>query len=414
VADVPQTTDRPVVVPPPQQPIDAAAAARNEKNRAAEALKAPHPDWSKTDAPKGPGQVKGEPLKAPDLSTKAMPGAEHVPGIQAGLTPPPEASARPERPITLTGNQPGDLNERNRAVEAVKQPHPDWQKPEPVRDIEGSAAERAKASAGRILELSKGNNPAVRLTDAVKGQLTRIAEGPAPGKPLEVPSKKGPVEIGEQQARALGVLETLAEATAARREQSGDKNDQLSIMSYVRGGEGKHGTATGFDIAAYGGHKFDQTNPDESRAAVQTLLKDLPPGDYGLGLPRLPTKEPIPENAAHYKQYLKDVADHPAYYDKGLLSRYDGTPPAAFPDPLKPAPEAKPRATDELRNAPDPHFEQPKNAGEVKPFGDPSRLDPVTRGAIADAKGRDVHVTPFPDGLWHAHLSVVPPGAKTF
>jgi hypothetical protein len=72
------------------------------------------------------------------------------------------------------------------------------------------------------------------------------------------------------------------------------------------------------------------------------------------------------------------------------------------------------RPTDQQLRAEDPHFTQPRTAAEIKPFGDTSTLDAGTRDAIREAKTRGVHITPFPDGFDHAHISVVRPGAKSF
>jgi hypothetical protein len=95
MADVPKAPDQPVVPPPQPRPPDTAAAARNEKNRAAEAVKQPHPGW-KVDAPISPEQLKM------DL-TKKLDGA----GIRDAFPParPDDAKAKPERPASLNVDQ---------------------------------------------------------------------------------------------------------------------------------------------------------------------------------------------------------------------------------------------------------------------------------------------------------------------
>jgi hypothetical protein len=278
-----------------------------------------------------------------------------------------------------------------------------------------NAAALAQESAKRILDLTGGKDaPVVLRGEGVRKQLERIADGPQPGKPFEVPGSKGSIAIGDSQAKALGVLRELADATAARRAESHDPKDQLEIVSFVRGGEGKHGDATAFDIAAYGGHRFDERRPEESRKAAEALLKDLPAGDYGLGLPRLPNKHPIPENPAHFKQYLDDVAKHPEYYER-VPGGAEFHPTRTWGDSKTPTyAVANARPSDGLLRAEDPHFRQPDNAAQVRQFGDLSQLDRATRTAIDAQRDRGVHVTPFPDGFGHAHLSVVQPGAKTF
>lgn len=278
-------------------------------------------------------------------------------------------------------------------------------KPEP--------ADRAREAARRILDLAQGKDAPVWLSESVRKQLERIANGPEPGQPFEVPSAKGPIPITEQQAKALEVVRGLAEATAALRAESHDSKDRLEIISYIRGGQGRHGDATAFDIAAYGGHRFNERDPAESRKAVDALLKDLPPGTYGLGLPRLPTKYPIPEDPQHFKQFFDDVSKFPERYEK-LPKTQEFNPTIRWGTNDSKYAFSTVGPSEELRRAQDPHFRQPSTADEAKDLRKTPQLDESTRAAIQAQKERGVTVKPFPDQFGHAHLSVVEPDAKRY
>jgi hypothetical protein len=276
--------------------------------------------------------------------------------------------------------------------------------------------------ARRLVDLSGGQNPVVKLDATSKAQLERIAAGPPPGKSTVELTRDGrTLEIGANQAKALSVLSVLAEKTAERRTEPGHGSDVLEIVSYVRFGDakhpqGKHGEGVAFDIAAYGGHRFDETRPAESRAAVKALVADLPAGHYGLGLPRLPTKFPIPEDRGHLQKYAEDVGAHPEAYQRDpgggaafeLTRRWGDSRASSYA-------VVHARPTEALLKAEDPHFRQPQTVAEVKPFGDVTRLDAGTAAVIREAaKDRQAHITPFADGFGHAHLSVVLPGATSF
>lgn len=59
-----------------------------------------------------------------------------------------------------------------------------------------------------------------------------------------------------------------------------------------------HSLGLAVDIAAYGGHNFRQSEPEECVAAAISLLHDLPPGRYRLGMPK------APENVTALPPYL--------------------------------------------------------------------------------------------------------------
>lgn len=73
----------------------------------------------------------------------------------------------------------------------------------------------------------------------------------------------------------------------------------LELMSLLRplyrvggfvhvGPSNPHSLGLAADIAAYGGHRVRQDEPEECVAATLALLRDLPPGRYRLGLPKAP------------------------------------------------------------------------------------------------------------------------------
>jgi len=266
------------------------------------------------------------------------------------------------------------------------------------------APEKLQRSVQRILELSQGKNAAVTLDPVVRKQLEVIANAKLSKGQTEisVPWGKKTVELGKAQVRGLQTIEQLAEKTEDRRKLSGSKQDTLGIVSFVRAGEGMHGYGVAFDISAYGGHQFDEARPTEARAAAAALLRDLPSGDYGFGLPRLPTKIPLPENTKYSQEHFKDMQVRPGDYGLPPTKEWTFTPNLREP-------------TEAVRKAEDPFISQPQTASEASGFSDAARLtDTGTKAAIADAQRRGVFVTPFADQFGHLHLSIVWKGARQF
>jgi hypothetical protein len=271
-----------------------------------------------------------------------------------------------------------------------------------IESLEAPA--KLQESARRILKLAEGKTPAVTLGSEVRKQFEAIANAEiTKGQTeIEVPYGKGSVSLGKEAVPGLQVIEQLANATESRRQTSGNKWDTLGIVSFVRAGAGMHGSGLAFDISAYGGHQFNESNPAEARAAAAAVLKDLPAGYYGFGLPRLPTKVAIPENARYSQEHFKDMQTNPKDY---------GLPPT---EEWKFSPTLR-QSTEEVRNREDPFIAQPQTASELGPFGDANKItDPGTRAAISTAQGRGVVVTPFADRFGHLHLSVVWKGARMF
>jgi hypothetical protein len=271
-----------------------------------------------------------------------------------------------------------------------------------IESLEAPA--KLQQSARRILGLTEGKTPAVTLVPMVRKQFEAIANAEiTKGQTeIEVPSGQDNVSLGKEAVPALQVIEQLANATEGRRQTVGGKSDTLGIVSFVRAGQGMHGSGLAFDISAYGGHQFNESNPAEARAAAAAVLKDLPAGYYGFGLPRLPTKVAIPENAKYSQEHFKDMQLRPGDY--GLPSTKEWT---FSPDLRQPI--------EGVRNREDPFISQPQTAAELGRFGDATKItDPGTRAAISTAQGRGVFVTPFADQFGHLHLSVVWKGAKMF
>lgn len=99
----------------------------------------------------------------------------------------------------------------------------------------------------------------------------------------------------------LRLLTTLAAHSTATR--------PLTLLSLLRppyrfgdyvhvGPNNPHSLGLAVDIAAYGGHSFRQSEPEECIAAAISLLHDLPPGRYRLGMPK------APENVIALPTYL--------------------------------------------------------------------------------------------------------------
>lgn len=263
---------------------------------------------------------------------------------------------------------------------------------------------KLQKSAKRILELAQGKNSAVTLNATVRKQLEAIANAElSKGQTeIKVPWGKETVELGKFAVGGLQVIEQLAEKTEARRQATGNKQDTLGLGSFVRSGQGMHGFGLAFDISAYAGHQFSESNPTEARAAAAAVLRDLPPGYYGFGLPRLPIKVPIPENEKYAQEHFKDMQLRPGDY--GLPPTKEWTFSPNLREPVE-----------GVRKAEDPFITQPQTASEATGFSDASRLsDPGTKAAFAAAQGRGVFVTPFADQFGHLHLSIVWRGAKAF
>lgn len=345
--------------------------------------------------------VQPPPVRRPDLPPPP------------GQVKPPEPTPRvnevtPADQVRADGTRPGT----DRKADAPQAAPP--VRPEPDHFSKVDKPAEAAADARKILSLSEGKNPAVVLGEGVRPQLEKVAAGPEAGKPAaELTGKGKTLEIGAEQGKALSVLRTLAEKTAEHRNEPGHESDALKIVSYVRIGGGKHGEGVAFDIGAYGGHSFNEKNPAESRAAAKALVADLPPGNYGLGLPRLATKYPIPEDSQHFQKYAEDISKHAESYQR--IPGGEGTELTKnFADPNSPSyAMVNFRPTEKLLKAEDPHFRQPQTPADIK-LGDKARLDPGTASVVRDAAARQVFLTPFPDGFGHAHLSVVRPGAKSF
>lgn len=366
--------------------------------------------------------------------------------------PPPPAPRPPEPPVpvpnpdqskTILGDRPpqsppGKTNSdafaprsRSDTKTIDTTPATPTGKPETNHFDRKDRVDSPRDSAARILDLSQGRNAAVKLDGPAKAQFEQIRDGKVPVSP--------------EQAKALEVLRGLADKTADRRAKPGaNPDDQLVIMSYMREKAGRHTQGLAFDISAYGGHSLNEWKPAECRQAVDALVRDLPPGNYGFGLTRLPTKYPIPDgDPAHMKKYEEDVAKfsrdpkydpaqhgnrpqdvHYEHDSRGLeyLRPKPGDPKSSEYGVIYARP------TDRLRNAEDPFYKQPTNAGEIEALKpNPKTHTPAemrwgpglhkdTQKVFERAEQRGVHILAGPkaDGPGHVHFSVLEPGAKKY
>ena len=137
--------------------------------------------------------------------------------------------------------------------------------------------------------------PRPPLLASRNGNANRSASAAAPYPP-ETKTPETPLP-NPPDVHLLEALRVLAVHSASSR--------PLEILSLFRppyrtaywrhGGPGtlhSHGMAV--DIAAYGGHKIALTNPEACVQMTLALLRDLPPGNYRMGLPKAPDTPLIP------------------------------------------------------------------------------------------------------------------------
>ena len=157
--------------------------------------------------------------------------------------------------------------------------------PETPQAVASSAyvpASDAPRPPRQLVSRHSGANRSVSAAFAPPPPETKTPEPPLPAPP---------------DAHLLEALRVLAARSAPSR--------PLEVLSLFRppyrtaywrhGGPGtlhSHGMAV--DIAAYGGHKIALTHPEACVQMLLALLRDLPPGNYRMGLPKAPDTPLIP------------------------------------------------------------------------------------------------------------------------
>ena len=255
--------------------------------------------------------------------------------------------------------------------------------------------------------LQRADSGAVALTSWVKAQLQEAAAGPATeGGDIVIHLQGKSAVIGEPAERLLSTLVSLADKTAQRR-AAGSK-EAMGITSWVRPDDGRHGSGEAADISSYGGHQFDELHPTEARAAVAALVKDLGPGHYGLGLPRLPTKRFNPVGTvSQYLRHQQDIKEVPSFYGVDALLANILQGQANRSTVLM---DALPQSI----ALPDPFYENGQPETHTRDEAVARIIDPGTQQAIIDAGHTGVDIRPFEDKFGHVHFSVVEPGAQNW
>lgn len=197
------------------------------------------------------------------------------------------------------------------------------------------------------------------------------------------------------------VLELASHATSARGRPS------FEIMSLIRPQDrnpnSPHRQGVGLDIGRYGGHDIDIHSPRAAMEGIIAVIGDLPRGNYGLGLLRLPRTDPAGGN--------EDRAKHPEFYQR--QGGFNQTVPRPA---LTPAAQILSQASP---------FVVPRSVGR-SPTGkgveadvramisDPTEQNNLIN-AITQARERHgVNIRAvFPDATDHLHIQLMPPPAST-
>lgn len=282
------------------------------------------------------------------------------------------------------------------------------------------ANEKIRECARTLLGRCEGTRPVLVVGNEVRKQLQEAANGTVPGtQEIRVHSGHKEVVLGPEAARHLETLVALTDKIRERHEKKSGSTEQMEIVSWVRPNQGLHGFGSASDIGRYGGFSFDERKPKEANDAAKALVRDLPTGHYGFGVPRLPSKvvphppdwkeNMSPEETRKYERDLKQYQGEAQQHGKDMITRPDAYPKDPHHGQRSPILRD---ATPEARNRPDPFFEQ----GAPVRFGDniAQIKDDGLRALLRDRADHDTQITPFPDGFRHGHLSTVSREAKGF
>ncbi len=237
--------------------------------------------------------------------------------------------------------------------------------------------------------LAARDSGSVALDPTVANQLEQIYNHPD-----YVVNQGVKLEVGD--APILHVLAALAAKANEQFAADGGKHAELGVASLFRKGGGLHQEGMAADISMYKGKPFSAKDPTYIDA-LKAMVTDLPEGNYGIGLPRLPLKTALSSSQAH-----DDQASHPDYFEP--------LPENQTPYEVEPNQKAL--------NSNDP-ISVPKNEGVwfdrgIKNFQAPMREE---MRKFSDDTAKNLHVNLlmfFPDGFDHVHLSAVAAGAKYF
>ncbi|MGK7892538.1 MAG: RHS repeat domain-containing protein, partial [Xenococcus sp. (in: cyanobacteria)] len=208
------------------------------------------------------------------------------------------------------------------------------------------------------------------------------------------------------------IEDTILPVVSHLASRSQERGRRIAIASLFRPGNERslHRHLRAVDLSAYGGHRIHETSPESSLRALEALLEDLPPGEYALGLPRLPRirgQEQMEEDAAagrgriwgrYYvrRDYrIRDLRRRQSVYGTWLepteellrLHRTSGEPFMAAPSPGRRIRAS--RVEEQIRSIRNPDTQQ------------------RVREAIDLARTRGVHIVGlFRDQSGHIHLSI--------
>ena len=261
-----------------------------------------------------------------------------------------------------------------------------------------NVAEARRVASGKDIETIKAiKKDAATILDAIKSGA--VATDQRQIKQLEQLTKHPWVSEGGKKfefvdsgvLRPLAVLSEQAKQRFQSRPAGSAKTPDLVFGDLVRP-KTLHEQGRAVDITRY--RNVPMTAEGNYMAGYKQLLRDLPPGEYGIGLPRLPLMTALDSEQAH-----KDEAKNRG---KGLYEPLpnDRSDPEVVP-------------TDRLREMQDKSITSPKLNAAGKPVtGDESFVSsarPEARAAEDQQKQRGVRVLfKFVDGPGHIHIDVRP------
>jgi len=179
----------------------------------------------------------------------------------------------------------------------------------------------------------------------------------------------------------------------------------FEIMSLIRpqdrSPDSPHRQGIGIDIGRYGGHNIDIRNPSAVQGITDVIIS-LPPGNYGLGLPRLPRTEPAGGN--------QDRERHPEFYQA-----QGGFNQTVIQPALTPRAETLSQASSFV--VPQSVGRSPTRRGveaDIRVLISNQTQQNNLINAINQARTRGVNIRAvFPDATDHLHIQLIPPAGTS-
>lgn len=172
-----------------------------------------------------------------------------------------------------------------------------------------------------ILDL-EGEN--VILGQIIRSDLVDIARSTGPRAGHE--NQRG-ITIERSQGREIfydiaDIENTILPVVSHLASRSQDQGRRMAISSLFRPGNERslHRDLRAVDISQYGGHRITEREPESesSLTAFESLLEDLPPGQYALGLPRLPRIG----NQSEMEEDYERAPTYRSYYERSYSRSY--------------------------------------------------------------------------------------------